>query len=43
LEEPRDVPVRGDWLLVAVAWTAVSIPLLWGIWITVEKAALLFR
>ena len=31
------------WWLVALAWLAVSIPLLWGIWQTVKKAAVLFR
>lgn len=29
--------------LVIVAWIAVGIPMLWGIWMTLRKAALLFR
>jgi hypothetical protein len=33
----------GSWLLVAVAWLLVSVPLLWGIWTTLAKAAVLFR
>lgn len=33
----------GSWLLVAAAWTAVGIPLLWGVWTTFKKAAQLFR
>jgi hypothetical protein len=32
-----------NWLLVILAWALVSIPLLWGIWQTVKKAAVLFR
>ena len=26
-----------------LAWLVVSVPLLWGIWQTIKKAALLFR
>ncbi|MCU0621022.1 MAG: hypothetical protein MUC69_05910 [Gemmatimonadales bacterium] len=33
----------GSWLLVALAWTAVGLPLLWGVWQTFKKAAQLFR
>lgn len=29
-------------LLVAVAWVAVGVPMLWGVWQTLRKAALLF-
>ena len=29
--------------LVAVAWVAVGIPLVIGVWITLEKAWILFR
>ncbi len=36
-------PARGSWLLVGVAWVAVGVPLLWGIWTTLEKAIVLFR
>jgi hypothetical protein len=32
-----------DWVLVILAWLPVTIPLLWGIWQTVKKAAVLFR
>jgi len=33
----------GGWLLAAAAWTAVAIPMLWGVWMTLKKAAQLFR
>jgi hypothetical protein len=42
-EEPSFKPSPTSWLLVALAWSAVSIPLLWGIGQTVKKAAVLFR
>ena len=29
--------------LVTAAWVAVGIPLIWGIWITLQKAVILFR
>ncbi len=29
--------------IAPLAWAAVGIPLLWGIWITVEKALVLFE
>jgi MFS family permease len=32
-----------SWIGVAIGWTAVGIPLTWGIFKTVEKAATLFR
>jgi hypothetical protein len=32
-----------EWVLVVLAWLPVTIPLLWGIWQTVKKAAVLFR
>ena len=28
---------------VALAWAAVGIPLVWGIWITLQKAIVLFK
>jgi hypothetical protein len=28
---------------VAVVWAAVTIPLLWGVWVTLESALVLFR
>jgi hypothetical protein len=43
---PIDEPVRpsrASWFLVAIAWLLVSVPLLWGIWTTLAKAAVLFR
>jgi hypothetical protein len=36
-------PAPSSWVLVILAWSLVSIPLLWGIWQTVKKAAVLFR
>lgn len=33
----------GSWALVAIAWTLVGVPLAWGIWKTLEKAAVLFH
>jgi hypothetical protein len=36
-------PSPSSWILVGIAWLAVSIPLVWGIWQTVKKAAVLFR
>jgi hypothetical protein len=38
-EEPRP----GQWGLVGVAWLLVGVPLLWGVWMTLQKAAALFR
>jgi hypothetical protein len=36
-------PRPGSWVLVAVSWALVGIPLLWGIWTTLAKSAVLFR
>ena len=36
-------PSTRSWILVTVAWVAVGVPLLWGIWTTLKKAAVLFR
>jgi hypothetical protein len=36
-------PASSSWAWVILAWFLVSIPLLWGIWQTVKKAAVLFR
>jgi hypothetical protein len=33
---------QATWL-VPVAWLAVGIPLGWGIWVTLQKAVLLFK
>ena len=32
-----------NWAAVVLAWLPVTLPLLWGIWQTVKKAAVLFR
>jgi hypothetical protein len=36
-------PAGGSWILVGLAWVAVGVPLLWGIWTTLKKAIVLFR
>jgi hypothetical protein len=41
--EHRAEARAGSWLLVAAAWVAVGIPLLWGVSMTLKKAAQLFR
>ena len=38
---PEEHP--GQWGLVALAWVLVGVPLLWGVWNTLLKAAALFR
>ena len=38
---PAEVP--GQWGTVALAWVLVGVPLLWGVWNTLLKAAALFR
>ncbi len=43
LDDRSTAPSAGSWLLVGIAWLAVSVPLLWGIWTTLAKAAVLFR
>ena len=43
VESGSEVPHPGQWGLVAVAWLLVGVPLLWGIWMTLQKAAALFR
>ena len=42
-QEPGSGGSPGQWGLVVVAWLLVGIPLLWGIWNTLQKAAALFR
>jgi hypothetical protein len=37
------LPSARSWILVAITWLAVGAPLTWGIWKTLEKAAVLFR
>jgi hypothetical protein len=36
-------PAGSSWAMVVLAWLPVTLPLLWGIWQTVKKAAVLFR
>jgi len=36
-------PVAGRPALLVVAWTAIAIPLAWGVWVTVSKSFALFR
>jgi hypothetical protein len=38
--EPRPA---GNWVIVALAWSAVLIPLGWGVWKTLLLARQLFR
>ena len=35
-------PSAASWVMVAIAWTLVGVPLLWGIFQTIEKARPLF-
>jgi hypothetical protein len=39
---PGEQP-SGNWVLVLLAWIAVGIPLGWGVYMTLKKAALLFK
>jgi len=34
--------IRGGWI-VPLAWAVVWIPIAWGVWVTVQKASVLFR
>lgn len=36
-------PSPGSWVLVAIAWALVGIPLAWGIYRTLKTAIVLFR
>lgn len=36
-------PSPESWILVAISWTLVGIPLAWGIYKTLQKAAVLFH
>ena len=40
MHEPRR---SGNWGLVILAWIAVGVPLAWGVLVTLQKAAVLFR
>ncbi len=42
-ESPETGPSAASWAAVAIAWILVGIPLLWGVFMTVQKAAPLFR
>ena len=42
-EHSGDVSRPGPWGLVVLAWAAVGLPLLWGVWMTLRKAAVLFK
>ncbi|MBK6778198.1 MAG: hypothetical protein IPG75_01260 [Gemmatimonadetes bacterium] len=43
-ETPNDAPAGGSGLAVLLlAWIAVGIPMLWGIYMTIRKASLLFK
>ena len=37
-----DRPSAASWFMVAIAWTLVGVPLLWGILLTLKKAKPLF-
>jgi hypothetical protein len=44
LQRPAPVlAAAGNTALLVVAWTAIAIPLAWGVWITVSKSFALFR
>jgi hypothetical protein len=40
---PENREARNRLTMVVLAWLPVTLPLLWGIWQTVKKAAVLFR
>jgi hypothetical protein len=37
-----DAPVVNP-VVIGLAWAAVWIPIAWGVWVTLEKAVVLFR
>jgi hypothetical protein len=41
-EQQEERPSAASWVLVALAWIAVGVPLLWGIYQTLQKAKVLF-
>jgi hypothetical protein len=41
-EAPAESPTS-SWVTVVLAWVLVAVPLLWGVWQTIKKAAVLFR
>lgn len=42
-ETQPGVEGAGQWGVVVLAWVLVGVPLLWGVWNTLLKAAALFR
>jgi len=42
-EQPEKAGVGRGWIKLVLAWTAVALPLAWGVFKTLEKAAVLFR
>ncbi len=42
-ETPGTDREAGGWGLVSLAWILVGVPLLWGVWNTLLKAAALFQ
>ena len=40
---PSTQPSARSWIAVALAWTAVGVPLLWGVYVTLRKAMKLFE
>jgi len=36
-------PSPRSWIAVALSWTAVGLPLLWGVYVTLRKAMKLFQ
>jgi hypothetical protein len=42
-EQMAQVGHGGNPLLVLAAWAAVGIPLAWGVWVTLQKAFVLFH
>ena len=41
--EAGEHPSRASWIAVVVAWTAVGLPLGWGVLQTLKKAVILFH
>jgi hypothetical protein len=42
-ESGQPSPRGNNPAVVVLAWLLVSVPLLWGVWQTIKKAAVLFR
>jgi len=40
---PVAKPSQTSWVVVAIAWTLVGIPLAWGIYRTLQSAIVLFK